>query len=393
MGGDVLYFSELAHGLAARGHSVRVITTTARVVQSFYLRRPDELPPGEETSGGVDILRFPVRRLPLHRCLCRLAGCVGVGTLAALRSYPGPLVRGLGAALARETGVDVIHAGVLTYDTMLATAHREAARRGIPLVLSPFLHVGEPYRRRGRLLTRLQGKILSDADLVLAMTSIERRALIDEGVAAERIQIMGVGCDSGAMARGDAERFRRRAGIHGPIVLHPGTLTHDKGTPHLLEAMKLLWRWGQDASLVLTGSLSDDFDRYLGRQPSWVHERTRLVAFEDREKPDVFAAADVVALPSRAESYGAAYLEAWAAGKPVIGAWAGGVPDVVNEGADGFLVPFADSHRLAEYLCMLLQDRDRSRLMGACGREKVRTGCTWRHRVEKLEALLGQVVC
>jgi glycosyltransferase involved in cell wall biosynthesis len=224
------------------------------------------------------------------------------------------------------------------------------------------------------------------------MTGAEREALLGEGIAAERVSVVGVGCHADAMGSGDGLRFRRRHRIRGPVVLHPGTLTHDKGTPHLVEAMKLLWRWGQDATLVLTGAFSPDFRDYLDSQPDWVRMRCRFVHYGSDEKADVFAAADVMALPSRAESYGAVYLEAWSAGTPVIGSWAGGVPEVIREGEDGFLVPFADYHRLAEYVCALLQDPALATRMGERGREKVRAGCTWMHRCAEVERLWGRLL-
>jgi glycosyltransferase involved in cell wall biosynthesis len=392
-GGDVLYFATLGAMLAARGHTIRVVTTTAREVHSFYRKQRDELPTGVEVIGAVAVRRLRPVRLPFHRALCRVGGALGIGSLRALRSYPGPLLPRLRAALRQEPPMDLIHTGVLTYDTVLAAARDECSRRGIPLVVSPFLHLGEPYRGRGRMLTALQHGILGAARLVLAMTERERRCLIDEGLVAPRVRVLGVGCDPDAMADGDGDRFRSRRGIEGPIVLHPGTLTHDKGTPHLLEAMKLVWQWGEDATLVLTGSLSPDFRQTLHTQPRWVLRRVRLARFSAEEKADAFAAATVVVLPSRAESYGAVYLEGWAAGKPVIGAWAGGVPDVIDEGVDGFLVPFADSHRIAECICVLLQNSDLARCMGERGREKVRTTCSWTHRVASLERLLQELVC
>lgn len=392
-GGDVLYFGTLGAMLAARGHSVRVVTTTAREVHSFYRRRSDELPPGTEQLGDIAVRRLPLVRLPLHRAVCRVAGAFGIGPLGALRSYPGPLVRRLRSTLSQEPHVDVIHAGVLTYDTLLLAAWDESRGRGVPLVVSPFLHLGEPYRRRGSLLSCLQRSILEGAGAVLAMTEMERQHLIDAGLPAGGVHVLGVGCDPETMACGSGDRFRRQRGMMGPTVLHSGTFTHDKGTPHLLEAMKLLWQWGQDATLVMTGSLSPDFRRYLLAQPRWVLRHVRPERFSTAEKPDAFAAADVVVVPSRAESYGAVYLEAWAAGKPVIGAWAGGVPNVIDEGVNGFLVPFADSHRLAEYICTLLQNPELARSMGEQGREKVRRGCTWAHRADRLEQLLREVVC
>jgi glycosyltransferase involved in cell wall biosynthesis len=105
----------------------------------------------------------------------------------------------------------------------------------------------------------------------------------------------------------------------------------------------------------------------------------------------MFHACDLLAMPSRADSYGIVYLEAWAAGKPVIGAFAGGVPDVIRDGEDGFLVPFGDAHMLAEYMRMLLDDTRLARAMGERGHTRAVTECTWEKRYETVARLFARL--
>ena len=59
-------------------------------------------------------------------------------------------------------------------------------------------------------------------------------------------------------------------------------------------------------------------------------------------------------MPSRADLFGIAYLEAWAYGKPVIGAQIGGIGDIISHNVDGLLVPFGARASLADALAELL---------------------------------------
>ncbi len=90
-------------------------------------------------------------------------------------------------------------------------------------------------------------------------------------------------------------------------------------------------------------------------------------------------------MPSRTDSFGIVFLEAWANGLPVVAAAAGGVPDVVRDGEAGYLVPFGDLDRLAYRLGSLLDHPPLARSLGATGRALVARGHTWEDRYATLE--------
>jgi glycosyltransferase involved in cell wall biosynthesis len=99
--------------------------------------------------------------------------------------------------------------------------------------------------------------------------------------------------------------------------------------------------------------------------------------FTEEEKPWLFAAVDIFAYPSGFESFGIAFLEAWAVKKPVIGCRRGAIPWVVDAGRDGLLVDFQDDRMLAEALLALLHNPGWSQALGEAGYEKVRREYTW----------------
>jgi glycosyltransferase involved in cell wall biosynthesis len=111
----------------------------------------------------------------------------------------------------------------------------------------------------------------------------------------------------------------------------------------------------------------------------------------DQVKRDALAAADLFVMPSRTDSFGIAYLEAWCYGLPVVGARAGGVPDVIDDGHDGLLAPFGDLDAIAGAISRLLHDRDLAQQLGAAGHAKVLRELTWDQIYAKVRSVYDEV--
>ena len=168
-------------------------------------------------------------------------------------------------------------------------------------------------------------------------------------------------------------RLRDRLGIPAgrTVVGHLATLDPNKGTNDLVLAVARLnaTRPADDpVHLILAGPSSPCFERFLAERPEgsspWVSILGPL-ALEDRA--EFYDAIDVFAMPSRTDSFGIVFLEAWANGLPVVAADAGGVPEVVEHGHTGLLVPFGDLERLADALQQLIEYPVKARLMGETG--------------------------
>jgi glycosyltransferase involved in cell wall biosynthesis len=113
---------------------------------------------------------------------------------------------------------------------------------------------------------------------------------------------------------------------------------------------------------------------------------------EHGKLPAHYAKADLLVLPSRMESFGLVLVEAMACGLPVVATRVGGIPEVVEDGVTGLLVPPNDPEALAEGINSLLEDPDRMKAMGARGRERAKEHFTWDTVAKRLVSLYTEVL-
>jgi glycosyltransferase involved in cell wall biosynthesis len=108
--------------------------------------------------------------------------------------------------------------------------------------------------------------------------------------------------------------------------------------------------------------------------------------------PDMLSIMEIFVLPSLGEHFGRVLLEAMALEKPVVGTRAGGVPEVVEDGVTGVLVPPANPEALAEGIIRLLDDPAQARAMGRAGRRRVETHFNLRRHAELVEEVYTQTL-
>jgi starch synthase len=180
--------------------------------------------------------------------------------------------------------------------------------------------------------------------------------------------------DTGVLERYGIDPFR-------PYVIFVGRITRQKGVPVLLRAASRLI---PEAQLVLCAGQADT--------PEQLAEVTELVdglratrtgvvwipqMLEKSEVIQLLTHAGVFACPSVYEPLGIVNLEAMACGTAVVGSRTGGIPEVVDEGETGLLVPPGDWEALAVALNAVLSDPDRARAMGQAGRKRTVAEFGW----------------
>lgn len=394
-GGGERYVSALAHALAERGLRLTIVTSGATAEAGLWNGAPAAPP---ERDGALTVIRLPIRPFPGRRrglmlwrkamvVLSALPGDASAVLLRMARRVP-PIV-GLDEALA-GVDADVIHAFNVSWEHGLVGAYLAAGRTGRPLIVTPFAHlgVGDNDRVARNSTMAHQVRILRAAWRVLVLTRVEAEGLAGYGVPAGRLAVIGGGVD----APPDDVAFSPYAAPAGrdwpqPYAAFIGRLSHDKGAIHAAQAVLELNRRGPALSLALVGATTPEFERFYRRLDGPAQRLIRpLGVVAERDKHAILAGARALLLPSHSDSFGIVLLEAWRHGVPVVAARAGGIPGVVDEGANGLLVPFGDVAGLAGALERLLADEALARRLGENGRDKVAAAYRWEVVAERVHS-------
>jgi glycogen(starch) synthase len=380
IGGSERLVQALARMLVADGHQAAVYTSDMLDMEGFWRRGYSRLDAGLAEDGGVQVHRFPARVLPLHGAASRVLGLVPWAPVGLTMKPPGLVVPGLWRAVRQGGAWDLVHASA--YPSMMYLGSVAAQRSGAGLVLMPCTHPGirDQQAQHHYFPSRRLAQVYDQAGAVIALTDTERWLLVQAGIPSERVYVTGVGIDPEEAAGADGRRFRHEFDLpdKAPIVTFVGHKTAGKGALYLLDASQaLLARW-PDLTLALVGAPTPGFVRRYEALPEGIRSRVLNLRLSEQGKQDLLAASSVLVLPSRDDSFGIVLLEAWLHGKPVIGARAGGIPDVVEEEETGLLVPFGDLTALVEAIGWILDHPEQATHMGRLGRKRTLEQWTWK---------------
>jgi glycosyltransferase involved in cell wall biosynthesis len=180
-------------------------------------------------------------------------------------------------------------------------------------------------------------------------------------------------------------------------ILYVGILGESKGVMVLLEAIRILARDREDLTVWFMGQFTSAAFERAARDFCREHGLDSVVSFlgplAGDSKWDRFRCSDILCFPSffESESFGNVVVEAMMFGLPVVATHWRGIPDVVDDGVTGLLVPARDAAALAAALHRLTQDSDLRRALGSAGRKKYVGEFTIDRHLERLEMFLWEV--
>jgi len=379
VGGAEKVFQKTAEALASKGHRVTVLTCDALSMESYYIPTKNRLPSYDRIH-GVAVIREYLGR-PAYQpfrvidTLLRKAGRFGL----LLR----PLV--IGPHYFRRfrevsgKSYDIVIAGPtptssIFYGLLYKMIHREAK-----LVIFPHMHIQD------KLHTSLLNiEALKKADLLFALTDVEKAYLLACGVGAEKIVRIVNGVDRSFL---QAPRSELRDGLDAVLFL--GQEGEHKRIPLLIEAMRRLWRKGYGHPLVIAGAragFSRELDRLILNLPA--PDRARIVRLNNISEKLKIGLLDnclVLVNPSGFEAFGLVFLEAWARGKPVIGADIKALKEIIRDGHNGFLFNPLKDGDLEEKILSVIRDKPHAVKMGQAGRLEVSERYVWDKIFDKLD--------
>jgi len=399
IGGAQTFQHAMAQRLVADSHQVTILTTNARQASDFWLPpSATAIPlPQQEILDGVVIERLALaypRPSPYAFGLLRRGGHwlhrsglpagIRCPLLRRLAHWMPPLL-GLEAALDRLVPqADLIQAADSSWDGLFVAAAGTVRRCRKPLIAIPFMHLGNASVTAHFQMAH-QVDVYCNATAVLALSWQEADVFAGLGVLPSRVHIIRMGIEPTLpilLWALDGTEFRRRHNLTGQIVAFLGANTYDKGAFTLVQAVARLNLTGLRVELVCAGPQSDRLAAFLRQQPEEIQAALRgrvhlLGLVDEQTKHQLLAACDLLALPSHVDTFGIVLLEAWLHGKPVIGAKAGGIPDLVQPEETGLLVSFGDVTALTAAIRQLLTEPKLAAQLGAAGRQQVLRRYTW----------------
>jgi glycosyltransferase involved in cell wall biosynthesis len=229
------------------------------------------------------------------------------------------------------------------------------------------------------------------ADAVIVVSQEDERTMIEVGgIPPEKLRLVRNGIAAPTPSGNDV---RSELGIppDAPVVGAIAVLRPEKALDVLVSAASLLAAELPGLRVLIAGGGPDE-----GRLRALVRElgleETVLLLGLRRDVADVLAAVDVVALTSDREGTPLALMEAMAAAKPIVATNVGGIPDLVEDGVHGLLVPPRDPSALADALGRLLGDALLRDALGRNGQERQRQEFDVGVAVKRVEAIYEELI-
>jgi glycogen(starch) synthase len=341
IGGMQNHTAELTRALDRRGVAQTVVTT-----------RPPTAPHFQRLGDHARVIRLglPVRRF---RQLYGLQAAIVAPVLASR--------------------ADLVHVHLGEDLAVLPVGAAAARLHRLPLVLTvhtSLRHTLAVSDLRSAVLKTLGGPIERwgerSAEAVVVITPRLCRLLLSDGVDEDRVHVIPPGVNPSLFDGPFEDPF---AGVGRPRVLFVGRLAPQKGVRNLVAAAGLLEDPSAQVLLVGDGPERPALEREAQR--TGVGDRLHFLGFVAHDRlPAVLAHADLLVLPSLYEELGTVLLEAMQAGLPIVASKTGGIPDVIEDGVNGLLVPPGEPELLARAIDRLLADRGLAYRLSEGARER-----------------------
>ena len=227
-----------------------------------------------------------------------------------------------------------------------------------------------------------EGQIYQMASKIFVYGDLVHRSLIEHyGVEADKVVKVGIGVSLEPIAEHKPKSYRSKQ----IVFIGKDAAFVRKGGPQLLQAFELVRKEIRDAELLLVGLREDRQINQEGvRNLGFIKERGKV--------KELLEGASAFVMPSICEPWGVVFCEAMACKLPCIGTNTDSMPEIIQDGYTGFIVPPNDHKALADRIITLLSDEELMRKMGERGYQRVKRDFTWDRVATKMEKHLQQIM-
>lgn len=224
---------------------------------------------------------------------------------------------------------------------------------------------------------------------IIAVSSYIKKELTSIGCDSNQLTTICHGIDIDKFKPANKKEYKEKFAFlkDKRVILHPARIGIAKGCDISVKAMKIVINKFPDAVLVLTGAdNSVDWGANQGNEISYIVDLAEDLGIGDNvffdmftldEMPKLYAISEVCLYPSsNSEPFGLTMLESLASGRPMIVTNSGGMPEIIQDGINGYVIPVRDYEALAARIIMLLEDKTLNKRIGSRGRKFVKSRFT-----------------
>ena len=291
----------------------------------------------------------------------------------------------------RSTPIDILHTYLFGFHLF---AGLPARLLKVPVILSSRREIADWKKGRHRLVENWGNRFV---DRVICCSEAARRwTMQTEKIRPVKLATIYNGVDT-QRCKASREKSAVRSSLeippNAPLIGTVANFSPAKGYPTLLAAAGEILKQCPSAYFLFVGAgpLQKEMQEKASKLQG--HDHIVFTGFRS-DIPDLIAAMDIFVLASITEGFPNAILEAMAMGKPVVATRVGGIPEILQSGEEGVLVPPQDSAALAQAILFLLHDPKNASRLGARAAEKVRRDFTLVRMIDLHESLyLSQWQC
>ncbi len=245
------------------------------------------------------------------------------------------------------------------------------------------------FHLKGNSLSRWKHR---QVDCFIAASEAIRQILLHNGVEADRAVTVHEGIDVEHVVAADPVNVHETFWLphQAPVVGNVAALVPHKGQRYLIEAAHLVVQEIPDARFVILGE--GELREQLERQVHDHHlEKHVLLPGFRTDVLGCIKGFDLFAMSSVTEGLGTSLLDAMACSRPIVATTAGGIPEIVEDGVNGLLVPPRDARALATAIVRALRDASLRQRFGTAGLARVKARFTVERMVEQTAAVYARV--
>ncbi len=341
-GGSGVIATELAQGLARRGHKLHVLSYSKPARLNTF---QTNISYHEVNLNNYPLFEYPPYDLALANQMAGLIDYEGIEVLHVHYAIP----HATSAYLAKQIlGEKAAHVPIITtlHGTDITLVGRDPSYKSVV------------------------DFSINESDGVTAVSDYLRDETYRSFDIKKDIEVIPNFIDLDRFKRSDKEHFRKAIGEEGEkIIVHVSNFREVKRVPDVVSVFDYVLKQGIKAKLLLVGDGPDRNRTEKRCREMGICDQVRFLGKQEQVE-EILSVADLFVIPSGSETFGLAALEAMGCGVPVISSNIGGLPEVNIQGETGYLCELGDVAAMGKYSTKILQDKDLHKKMSKNARKR-----------------------